>query len=253
MDACIAVVHVNPAALGHPSELDTGVYHFPGTTLCPKASFAYTEFTQHQTATFQALPEFFDATLTLEWYLDSTPLYSGGTVALSVTSRSALPPPSGELTYGAEVLVDYKVTGAQVELSNRPVDGSYDCVLRVIAKDATGRMASDEITLTFLGEVLEFESKYYDAMTKCLAKTKGFVSRVKTKPKPFRRGCDPGLFKQKKKKIADTVREIVRRRPGMADSLDKAFGHVPGVGLHSGLPKRSSKKKKKPKAKQKPG
>jgi len=214
-----------------------GEYHYPGSKLCNAADFKYVRELRSQRAQYWADADLFDPPpTTFEWRLNDTPLDPAATnVVLPVTSRSALPPPSGKLTYGHDAVIEYDFTSiSSIELANRPQDATYSVTLRVVATNSAGQTASAELTIEFEGDVLVFERGYYAYMHRCLMRTRAFISKLKTKPKKRPKGGDPGPVKTAKRKLAQAVREIIQEEPRLADEMEEHFGDL--VRLRGGLP-----------------
>jgi hypothetical protein len=213
-----------------------GTYHFPGSNFCKADDYAYVRELRHQWAQYVAHADLFDPPAsTFEWYLNDTPLDQGWTdVVLSVTSRSALPPPSGKLTYGHDAVIKCVVTYSSIDMQNRPEDGTYSVDVRVVASNASGQTAMAEETFEFEGDVLVFEREYYEDMRRCLANQRATMQKKKTKPKKRPKGGDPGPIKTAKRRLAQAVHEIVQEDPRLIREMERRFGDI--ADFRRGLP-----------------
>jgi hypothetical protein len=214
----------------------SGIFHFDGSFFpkaCPTKDYAYTRQYQWQRGSFQGHPKLFDLeTLEYEWYLEGNLLDpSAESIVVSVVSQSALPPPSGELTYNYEATVSYTIDGPNVELRNDPADANYPLSLMLRATDGAGRQAVVSTVLEFWGDALVFEPDYYADMDQCMTSFHGFLQKQTFKRKyPKRR--DPGpLSPELEAKIAVVVHEIVHEQPELSDELRRLLGSLSGIGL----------------------
>jgi hypothetical protein len=114
-----------------------------GTTLailplCPPAEFPYTEYAQHQTATYTAIATLLGTPLKLEWWILAgdgvTKVELNGpqsTVSFASQTYFPEPLPGGSFVDNQIVHLGFTKSGNTIQLTNTPSEGNYIFALYV--------------------------------------------------------------------------------------------------------------------------
>jgi M6 family metalloprotease-like protein len=218
----------------------SGTYHFPGSVVCPKKDYGYTQYGVASQANYEVDVKLFEpfepTSIEHIWRLNGSILKPpNGYVVLEVSSTAAAPPPVGKTDYHHQAVIPFEISGNTIILQANPADANFSVVLRVEVNVAGCQRAYSELTIDLKGDVLEFEEPYYKDMLRCLIKMHGFIAKKKKRKPKKKWEKIPKGPKKLKKKIAEIVHEIVQSEAELASELQRSFGHISGVAFRPGL------------------
>jgi len=211
---------------------------------CAAQAFDYVESIQDDRKTLTVDSEWLFEPIEYLWTVNGQPLTAhselitigaGDMFPLEYTGmvKVALPPPNGTTISGHSIRLLYRATGSTLLLSARNEDGNYDIRVEVRATDALGRVFSDAVNLTMVGDIAEFGPDYDDYMDRCIKAAADVVNRKGRQRTRLR----PGEPQERWRDILETVTQQVREgnvvAAAMIPGLMKAVGiDVVGTALN---------------------
>ena len=155
---------------------------------CAAQSFDYVESIQDDRYKLTVESELLFEPIDYVWTINGQALTSanevrvigiGGMFTLEYTGTvaMALPPPNGTAISGHSISLLYAATGPTLILNARNEDANYDIRVELHATDALGRVFTDAVNLTMVGDIATFGEDYDQYLSNCLKATDALVNK----------------------------------------------------------------------------
>lgn len=157
---------------------------------CEPQTFEYEESIQDDQNTLSVDAEWLFEPIEYSWTVNGNPLLalSPGAAAgvgtgkmseleFTGTVTMALPPPNGTAISGHTIKLLYRIAGRTLLLVARNEDANYDIRVEVRATDALGRVFTDAVNLTMVGDIAKFGPDYDDYLDRCLKAAADLVNK----------------------------------------------------------------------------
>jgi hypothetical protein len=228
------VLQITHEEATNKEQVGSGIYHYPGSVVCPPKDYAYNEFTQDDVLTLQATPHLMGSDPSIEWTVGGLPLTdTKGTLTLEVPATIPQPgdlPGKDTVSLGMQTTtVDYEFTNpTTIQLTGH---GDFDYAVDVAVEYTSlgGFTASDNLFAVFTNHLIEMLDNYDQDMAACALATRLTVDKLRTKVQSIPLGGDPLGYRE----AIQVVREaVLTNKVGAAETL-AALSQTVGLRVFS--------------------
>jgi hypothetical protein len=219
-------------------DLGSGVYGFPGTPSCAPRDFTFEHYGQDSVISLQAESFYLVEPVQYSWTVDGQPVTGSGTLHLTKTVVTAIPPLNGTALYGHQVRLGYQVgirsgppwvdPSGFLQLSARAADYNYSVSVELKGVDVAGRAFFFKNFVKVTGDLVQFGPDYQAYMAQCALQTMGAIAKLRTFPEGVPRDGRPLTDEQ----IVLVVQEAVNAgAPADAVAALRQIAVTRGVGI----------------------
>lgn len=205
------------------TEVGSGVYHFPGTSVCPPGDFQYVENHIDPVFTITAAVQLIGHPRTFVWTIGETSPVTlkgqSGNVQVNVYPWLPMPDGVGHGLGPTMVTLEYSISadGSTLTLTDRN-HYQYSLLVRADCTDGTGATVADWREIGVDGDAIKFGKDYDDFMFRCMVATRDVIGHLRTLPEGIPLGGDPGNLTQEQ--LVQVLQEAVREGvPGVGAAL----------------------------------